>query len=320
MVTEWCKPRDYSREREQLSCKCSALEVGEDDPLTLALTQALLEEENQRQIQRENEKEKEKEKEKSPEEEVEVETSGRERRGTTFTALEEDDFDPLATTGADDRADDSATRNSSEREKRTASSTRGLGDPMKMGLEEDEGEAEAFHKKFYEGSKYTPGLERKETWQDWRERRSHLLSVRSFVDKAHADDESLSVVAANISFQVVGAAASMASSSVSGAAAAAASVSVSAPQAATTTTTGNASSTAASRLQVCLSISFPSMPLRDVFLFYFSQPLVHNILPWLVTDHHILLISVFFFFRSIDLYVKGFGGCDCAEEAGARRE
>jgi hypothetical protein len=214
MVTEWCKQREYSREREQLSCKCVALDVGEDDPLSLALARAHLEEGRESPEQPEEVK---------TERETATETEmGRERRGTTFTALDDDDFDPLAT--ATTAAGDDETRNNNERE-RTPPST--LGDPMKV--DEDEAETEG-SMKFYEGSKYTPGMERKETWRDWRDRRGHLLSVRSFVDKAHADDESLSVVAANISFQVAGTSSSSTSQAVA-------------------TTTGSGSSTAASRVQ-----------------------------------------------------------------------
>ena len=223
----WCYERDYAKEHLELEKKCELIPV-QDNGHPLALLSKPRETSSSsrdRNVNGNNESElyhetaqgqgrghadlePEPRSNKKDAEGSEGAKVARGRSVSQLVLLADDDFDPLAAPGGV----------ASETESKSEFGER---DGHRHRLEDGQGFRNTtepspstkssatdhdIDPKFGDPSKtYTPGMERRESWQDWRDRRNQLLNIKSFLDKTHlAKDESFSVVTVNLNFQVVG--------------------------------------------------------------------------------------------------------------------
>ncbi len=231
----WCYRRAYEeeREREKASCVFLALESEREDPLFVdhrlgspakeakeekgaAVSPAATAEESAGEASADAGAGSD-----AGAASTKANANARGRSASQLVQMEDDDFDPLGATNAsaadgggvagsaDDDDDDDPLMGGGAKAKRTAgaavaaaaSQDRAGSGPGSGSGADGAGEGGDY----WERGNYLPGLERKSNWQDWRDTRSQLLNIKSFLDKSHlAKDESLSVVTVNLNFQVVG--------------------------------------------------------------------------------------------------------------------
>ena len=175
-MPHWALQRRYSEERREGEERCKLVPLGRDDYDPLQVTEDRDSDHGEAAESVE------------PDPLLIPETAKEdEAREGGLMALDDDDFDPLASGAAD---------------REPSTSEVDAMDPA----ESEEDDEQRFGGKFGGPEPYTPGFERKANWTDWRDRRAQLLNVRSFLDADYlAEDETLSALTVNLNFQVGGA-------------------------------------------------------------------------------------------------------------------
>ena len=165
MAPHWALQRRYSEERREGEERCKLVPLGRDDYDPLQVTEDRDSDHGEAAESVE------------PDPLLIPETAKEdEAREGGLMALDDDDFDPLASGAAD---------------REPSTSEVDAMDPA----ESEEDDEQRFGGKFGGPEPYTPGFERKANWTDWRDRRTQLLNVRSFLDADYlAEDETLSAL------------------------------------------------------------------------------------------------------------------------------